>query len=116
MTYARDERTAANSYLVGLGSSMVNAQGGCNDDHTTPSYAKGGDLFMGQPPVVNPNGSPAGGTAFGSCLARNLTPCQAGKPAGWTREELMRVRRTGVDLKDDMLPLARRHCCKCRIP
>ena|ERR1700722_10046530 len=31
--------------LVGLGSYIVNAQGGCNDCHTCPSYAPGHNPF-----------------------------------------------------------------------
>ena len=42
-----------NRALVGLGSYIVNAQGGCNDCHTHPSYAAGGDPFLGQPKQVN---------------------------------------------------------------
>ena len=34
--------------LVGLGSYLVNAAGGCNDCHTNPPYATGGDPFAGQ--------------------------------------------------------------------
>ena len=30
---------------VWLGSYIVNAQGGCNDCHTAPPYAEGGDPF-----------------------------------------------------------------------
>ena len=37
--------------LVGLGSYIVNAQGGCNDCHTNPPYAEGGDPFLGQPAI-----------------------------------------------------------------
>jgi hypothetical protein len=93
-----------NRALVGLGSYIVNAQGGCNDCHTTPSYAEGGDPFLGQPPVVNAEGYLAGGAPFGPFISRNLTPCQDGKPAGLTLEEFIQVMRTGVDLKDDRLP------------
>jgi hypothetical protein len=39
-----------NPALVGLGSYIVNAQGGCNDCHTSPSYAPGGK------PVQRPAG------------------------------------------------------------
>src|SRR5262245_31668770 len=42
-----------NRALVGLGSYLVNATGGCNDCHTSPPYAAGGDPFLGQPEVVN---------------------------------------------------------------
>src|SRR5690242_12326529 len=37
-----------NRALVGLGSYIVNAVGGCNDCHTWPNYEKGGDPFMGE--------------------------------------------------------------------
>jgi hypothetical protein len=93
-----------NRALVGLGSYIVNAQGGCNDCHTTPSYAEGGDPFKEEPPVVNAEGYLAGGAPFGPFISRNLTPCQDGKPAGLTLEEFIQVMRTGVDLKDDLLP------------
>jgi hypothetical protein len=96
--------THKNPDLVGLGSYIVNAQGGCNDCHTNPPYAEGGDPFQGQSPVVNSKGYLAGGMRFGPFVSRNLTPCQDGKPAGLTLEEFMQGMRTGVDLKDDMLP------------
>jgi hypothetical protein len=96
--------TDKNPDLVGLGSYIVNAQGGCNDCHTNPPYAEGGDPFLGQPPVVNGKGYLAGGMIFGQFVSRNLTPCQDGKPAGLTLEEFIQGMRTGVDLKDDLLP------------
>ena len=37
-----------NRDLVGLGSYLVNAVGGCNDCHTNPSYAPLHDPFAGQ--------------------------------------------------------------------
>ena len=42
-----------NPALVGLGSYLVNAVGGCNDCHTSPSYASGGNPFLGQPKGIN---------------------------------------------------------------
>jgi hypothetical protein len=42
--------------LVGLGSYLVNAQGGCNDCHTNPPHVEGGNPFLRQPPVVNADG------------------------------------------------------------
>src|SRR5882762_6532971 len=42
-----------NRALVGLGSYIMNAQGGCNDCHTHPAYAPGGDPFLGQPEKIN---------------------------------------------------------------
>jgi len=38
--------------LVGLGSYLVNATGGCNDCHTNPPFAPGGDPFQGEPKVM----------------------------------------------------------------
>ena len=50
-----------NRALVGLGSYIVNAQGGCNDCHTWPSYKGGGDPFLGQQPKeVNTDGEKTG--------------------------------------------------------
>ena len=47
--------------LVGWGSYIVNAQGGCNDCHTVPSYAPGGDPFRGERERVNADQDLAGG-------------------------------------------------------
>jgi hypothetical protein len=86
--------------LVGLGSYLVNATGGCNDCHTNPPYAPGGNPFLGQPTVVNAANYLAGGVAFGPFISRNLTPDVAsGLPANLTFEEFKLVLRTGVDLK-----------------
>jgi hypothetical protein len=85
--------------LVGLGSYIVNAQGGCNDCHTNPPFAPGGDPHMGQPKQVNAARYLAGGTEFGPVTSRNLTPDAQGRPAGLTFDEFRRVLRTGVDLK-----------------
>jgi len=87
--------------LVGLGSYIVNAEGGCNDCHTNPPFAAGGDPHMGQPKRINAERYLAGGTPFGPVISRNLTPYgQGGKPANYTFDEFRRVLRTGVDLKN----------------
>lgn len=84
--------------LVGLGSYIVNAQGGCNDCHTAPSYAAGGDPFLGQFPVINTAKYLAGGRPFGpGIVSKNLTPDKSGRPAGLTLEEFMVTLRTGRD-------------------
>src|SRR4026209_503366 len=57
--------TGLNPALVREGSYIVNAQGGCNDCHTVPSYAAGGDPFLGQPKVINAACYLAGGAVFG---------------------------------------------------
>jgi len=87
--------------LVGLGSYLVNATGGCNDCHTNPSFAPGGDPFLGEPKQVNADHFLAGGTTFGPFTSRNLTPRLAtGRPAGLTFEQFRRTMRTGEDLKN----------------
>lgn len=88
-----------NPSLVGLGSYIVNAQGGCNDCHTEPNYAPGGDPFLGQPEQINVDGYLAGGRAFGPFISRNLTPNASGRPAGLTREQFLFVLETGADVK-----------------
>ena len=89
-----------NPALVGLGSYIVNAQGGCNDCHTNPPYADGGDPFLGQDEQINVDGYLAGGVAFGPFLSRNLTPNANGLPAGLTLEQFLFVLDTGADVKD----------------
>jgi hypothetical protein len=94
-----------NVALVGLGSYIVNAQGGCNDCHTFPPYAAGGDPFAGEPKKVNAARYLAGGTPFGppgdpnTPVSRNLTPRANGLPANLTWEQFLRTIRTGADLK-----------------
>jgi hypothetical protein len=88
--------------LVGLGSYLVNAVGGCNDCHTNPPYAVGGDPHLAQPKVVNSAHYLAGGAAFGPFVSRNLTPDRTGKPAGLTLAKFIHIMRTGED--DDHVP------------
>lgn len=88
-----------NRALVGLGSYIVNAQGGCNDCHTNPPYAPGGDPFAGEPEQINVEGYLKGGTAFGPFVSRNLRPDEDGLPAGLTFPEFRRTIRTGHDFK-----------------
>jgi hypothetical protein len=94
------ETKGLNRALVGLGSYIVNAQGGCNDCHTNPPYAPGGDPFLGQPEIVNAAGYLAGGVQFGPFTSRNLTPRANGRPAGLTLRQFMKTMRTGTDLKN----------------
>ena len=88
-----------NLFLVGLGSYIVNAQGACNDCHTNPSFAEGGDPFQGQPEQINTANYLAGGTPFGpGIVSRNITPDpETGLPAGLTWDQFKNVMRTGVD-------------------
>ncbi|MEO8429580.1 MAG: hypothetical protein ABI651_21005, partial [Verrucomicrobiota bacterium] len=84
--------------LVGLGSYIVNTQGGCNDCHTAPSpFAPGGDPFLGEPLKVNAAAYLGGGVHFGPFVSRNITPDANGRPAGLTRGQFIRLLRTGID-------------------
>ena len=89
-----------NRGLVGLGSYIVNAQGGCNDCHTHPNFAPGGDPYQGQPEQINTDEYLAGGRVFGPFTSANITPDASGKPAGLTFAEFRQVLRTGHDPDD----------------
>ncbi|WP_242342115.1 cytochrome C [Anaeromyxobacter terrae] len=92
-----------NRGLVGLGSYLVNAVGGCNDCHTNPPYAPGGNPFLGEPKQVNAAHYLAGGMAFGPFISANITPDSSGRPEGLTLDEFKEVMRTGVDPDSGML-------------
>jgi hypothetical protein len=83
--------------LVGLGSYIVNAQGGCNDCHTNPPYAEGGNPHLGEPEVIPADKYLSGGMPFGPVISANLTPDADGRPAGLTYEEFKSEMRTGRD-------------------
>jgi hypothetical protein len=89
----------ADKYMVGLGSYLVNAIGGCNDCHTNPSYVVGGNPFLGQQKKVNSAHYLAGGQLFGPFVSRNLTPEKNGLPANLTWPQFLQVIRTGIDLE-----------------
>ncbi len=90
-----------NRQLVGLGSYIVNAQSGCNDCHSCPSYAEGGFPFDGQPTRINKESYLAGGVAFGPfVVSPNLTPHEDGKPAGLSFQGFKMVMRKGHDPED----------------
>jgi hypothetical protein len=83
-----------NRALVGLGSYIVNT-GGCNDCHTRPSYAAGGNPFLGQPEQVNTAQYLTGGKQYGPFTSANLTPDANGLPAGLTLPQFIQTLRTG---------------------
>ena len=94
-----------NRALVGLGSYIVNAQGGCNDCHTHPAFASGGDPYQGQPEVINSEQYLTGGRQFGPFTSANLTPDEFGRPAGLTLERFISTIRTGLDPDGPRPPL-----------
>jgi hypothetical protein len=89
--------------LVGLGSYLVNSTG-CNDCHTWPNYANGGNPYLGQSEQINTQRYMAGGRLFGPdpvdghiVTSANITPDSTGKPAGLTLAQFLEVIRTGHD-------------------
>ncbi len=97
------DMTGKTPALVGLGSYLINAVGGCNDCHTCPSYAKGVEHnpYFGGDGQINADAFLAGGVPFqlGPVLihSRNLTPDATGRPAGLSFEEFIGAIRTGHD-------------------
>jgi len=86
--------------LVGLGSYVVNTSG-CVDCHSHPTYSPGGDPFRGEPERLNAEEYLSGGRQFGpEITSANITPDNAGRPAGLTRREFIQMMRTGHNPKD----------------
>ena len=81
--------------LVREGSYIVNAQGACNDCHTVPAFAPGGDPFLGQPEQINAPCYLAGGAAFGPFVSRNLTRV----PSVRTLEQFKDIMLNGTDYR-----------------
>jgi hypothetical protein len=86
---------------LGLGSYLVN-NSGCNDCHTWPNFAQGGDPFSRQPKQINAANYLAGGRLFAlpteNVCSRNITPAPGtNKPAGLSRSDFIHVFRTGCD-------------------
>ena len=84
-------------FLVGWGSYTVNVTAACNDCHTNPPYAAGGNPFMGQPTKINIAGYLGGGVTFGPFTSRNLTPESNGMPAGMTFDQFQQAFTQGTD-------------------
>jgi hypothetical protein len=85
-----------NKALVGLGSYLVNTTG-CNDCHTYPNWAQGGNPYKGEPEQINTLRYLAGGRDFGVAISPNITPDEDGKPAGLTLAQFLHVMQTGED-------------------
>ncbi len=96
--------TKENRREVGLGSYIVNAQGGCNDCHTCPSYKINPYTTGQRTGVVNDKNFLAGGVAFatpgGTFISPNLTPDPSNHnlpDGGHTFAEFKSMMRTGHD-------------------
>lgn len=101
--------TGKNLALVGLGSYLVNAAGGCNDCHSAgpqTQFVRGFNPYFGAPKKVNPTTYLGGGRNFGplipcsaNIISRNLTPDKSGlSEGGNTFDQFAQIMRTGVDL------------------
>jgi hypothetical protein len=90
-------------FLVGLGSYLVNTTG-CNDCHTHPNWANGGNPYLGQPEQINTVQYLAGGRQFttpaGMFTSANITPDKNDLPAGLTLPGFLEVMHTGHDPRD----------------
>jgi hypothetical protein len=104
-----------NKALVGLGSYLVNATGGCNGCHSMDSateFTATGNPYLLNPPFdghtkINPATYLGGGRDFGPfpdpdspvhIVSRNLTPDKTGLPLGGaTFSEFRNIMKTGVD-------------------
>jgi hypothetical protein len=89
--------------LVGLGSYIVNTTG-CNDCHTHPNWANGGNPYMGQPEQINTAQYLSGGRQFttpaGMFTSANITPDKNDRPAGLTLAGFLEVMHYGHDPRD----------------
>jgi hypothetical protein len=90
-----------NPELVGLGSYIVNAQGGCNDCHNNGTqYLPGGNPFLGQPKRINTAGYLRGGAVVFGVLAPPLLPelgTNPPLPAGRTYQQFLLEMRHGIN-------------------
>lgn len=115
--------------LVGLGSYLVNASGGCNDCHSAgqqTQFLPGGNPYFGQPTRINPATYLGGGYDFGPLLptagsphivSRNLTPDKTGLPeGGHTFDQFREILRTGVDFDHLHPPCAAGQTTNCLPP
>jgi hypothetical protein len=115
--------------LVGLGSYLVNASGGCNDCHSAgpqTEYLLDGNPYFGQPTRINPATYLGGGRDFGPLLptpgsphivSRNLTPDKTGLPeGGHTFDQFREILRTGVDFDHLHPPCAAGQTTNCLPP
>ena len=89
--------------LVGLGSYIVNTTG-CNDCHTHPNWANGGNPYLGQPEQINTAQYLSGGRQFttpaGMFTSANITPDGSNRPAGLTLQGFLEVMHYGHDPRD----------------
>jgi plastocyanin len=92
--------TGKNANLAYLGSYIVNAQSGCANCHSCPTYKVGNNPYKGQTKKFNTVSYLAGGVNVSgggvTAVSANLTP-NAGKPAGLSLLVFKNLLRTGHD-------------------
>jgi len=72
-----------NKTMIGLGSYLINAAGGCANCHTCPTYSPAGSKGKGK--QINAQNYMAGGVPFAEGItSANLTPDAHGLPGGLT--------------------------------
>ena len=86
-----------NANEVYLGSYIVNAQAGCANCHSCPTYTVGHNPHNGESKQFNVGTYLAGGVVIGGHVSSNLTPDSSGKPVGLTRIEFKKLLRAGHD-------------------
>ncbi len=82
---------------VYLGSYLVNAQAGCANCHSCPTYAVGHNPYNGEVKQFKATTYLAGGVQIEGQVSANLTPDNNGRPAGLTRTAFKNLLRTGHD-------------------
>ncbi len=87
-------KTANNVYK---GSYIVNAQAGCANCHSCPTYAAGHKPYKGEVKQLNARTYLAGGVQVKGIVSPNLTPDTNGKPAGLTLTAFKDLLRNGHD-------------------
>jgi len=88
--------------VVGRGSYLVNALGGCGGCHTMPTFEPGGDPYKGETAKLNLKNYLAGGKCFGPHMSPNITPDAKGLPGGLTAADFIESVRTGkVHMMED---------------
>jgi plastocyanin len=91
-----------NPSKVYLGSYIVNAQAGCANCHSCPTYQQGHNPYLGQPKLFNTTSYLAGGTVVHGGgqteLSANLTPdAVTHRPANLSLKAFKNLLRTGHD-------------------
>jgi hypothetical protein len=105
----RTDAKIRNLGLVGLGSYIVNAAGGCADCHSCPTYAPGHNPYMGGDGRLNAANYLAGGVPFPippepNLQSANITPDPvSGLPEDRTFEQFKQLIRTGHEESGEIL-------------